>query len=277
MEAQGRDEHRLVDLAAQGSAFASYFVLTQTEQAIETDLAGATLGIPAAGTDVHPVAAVRGLIGGVEVVVLTAEHQAQVGVAVLGEHQHGPVLALARIVLVSHPRPHDLTDVGRAVCFGCVSHDHTLGRMCPWLDNYAANHASSTSETAVWEELPRQLGPDDLALANIRLHAKGGEREDLEVDFLVCLAGVGIVAVEVKDSAVDVDEDGWLMRQQNGRVKRIDPVEQVRKGVYAFRDALDRDPRWGSRSRVRFDHMVVTPFRAFSNDVEKPDFHGCGS
>lgn len=126
------------------------------------------------------------------------------------------------------------------------------------------------SEKAVWEELLRQLGPDDLALPNVRLHAKG---EDLEVDFVVCLAGIGVVAVEVKGSGVDVDDDGWLMRQQNGRVKRIDPVEQVRRGMYAFRDALYRDPRWGYRSRVRFGYMVVTPFRTFSDDVEKPDFH----
>ena len=51
--------------------------------------------------------------------------------AVAADHEHGPVLALARVVLVGHPRPHHLARVGLAVELRRVDQRaaaHRLGR-----------------------------------------------------------------------------------------------------------------------------------------------------
>ena len=55
--------------------------------------------------DVHPVPAVARLVLGVAVVVLAGQLQAEQRRPVAPDHQHRPVLALARVVLVGRPTP----------------------------------------------------------------------------------------------------------------------------------------------------------------------------
>ena len=62
---------------------------------------------------------------------LAGEHKAEHGGAVAGDHEDGPVLALARVLLVGHPGPHDLARVGLAVELRRVDQRapaHRLGR-----------------------------------------------------------------------------------------------------------------------------------------------------
>ena len=78
----------------------------------------ASLRVPGTSPDVHPVPSPPGLVGRVEVVVLTAQLQAQErAVAGAGEHEDRAVLALRGVVVVRHPGPDHLARVGQAVGF----------------------------------------------------------------------------------------------------------------------------------------------------------------
>ena len=57
----------------------------------------------------------------------------------------------------------------------------------------------------------------------------------------------------------------------DGTSKQIHPVDQARDGKYALRAYVEKDPRWGSRSRVRWAHAVVFPFTELPDDFATPD------
>ncbi len=107
------------------------------------------------------------------------------------------------------------------------------------------------AERTVWAALRAQAGPDDLLVAGQRVtdHAK-----DHELDAVLVLADGGVVCIEVKGGEVTHDGTRW---RTPSRV--IDPVTQVREAKYALRSFVTDDPRWGSRGRVRWAHLVVLP------------------
>ena len=125
---------------------------------------------------------------------------------------------------------------------------------------------TTTSERAVWERLRDTLGEDDVLIANLRLT---DERKDHEVDLVVLMPDVGIVALEVKGGSVWWD-DGWRIVRR-GREAVIHPVDQAREVKYALRGYVEADPRWGSRSRVAWAHGLVTPYSQFGDDFALPD------
>ncbi len=62
-------EHGVEDTPAHSGPLAAYVVGVEAQHPVEPDLARSSLGVPGAGADVHPLAAVARLLGGVEVVV----------------------------------------------------------------------------------------------------------------------------------------------------------------------------------------------------------------
>jgi len=126
---------------------------------------------------------------------------------------------------------------------------------------------ATESERRVWEQLHSDLADDDLLIANQRLT---DHTLDFEVDLAVVLPGAGVVVIEVKGGGVRHDGTSW---RQEIRCKDqgIDPVRQARSAKYALRSYIEHDPRWGSRSRVRWGHAVVLPYLSMADDFALPD------
>lgn len=125
---------------------------------------------------------------------------------------------------------------------------------------------TTESEQAVWERLRDGLGDDDVLIANLRLT---DELKDHEIDIVVLMPDIGVVALEVKGGSVWWD-DGWCITRR-GKEATIHPVDQTRDGKYALRAYVERDLRWGSRTRVAWAHAVVTPYSEFGDDFALPD------
>ena len=123
------------------------------------------------------------------------------------------------------------------------------------------------SERLVWERLRDDLPAGSLLLANRRVTDRS---KDHEVDIVAVIPGAGVAVLEVKGSTVSHDGRSWLI-QRKGRPVRIDPVDQVRAARYALREYVEHDPRWGSRSRLRWAHLVVFPFSSIAADFELAD------
>ncbi|MFT3834573.1 MAG: NERD domain-containing protein [Micropruina sp.] len=122
------------------------------------------------------------------------------------------------------------------------------------------------SERAVWQKVRAQLSDDCILLANYRL---SDQHKDHAADLIVLMPGSGIVVVEVKGSHVWVEPDGrWMI--ERGGAKPIDPVGQARGALYAVRRYVETDPRWGSRTRVRWSHHVVLARTALADDFATP-------
>lgn len=121
----------------------------------------------------------------------------------------------------------------------------------------------NTGERVVWEALRAQCGPGDLLVSGQRVteHVK-----DVDVDVVLALADGGIVTVEVKGGEVTHDGTSW--RQRHGP---IHPVEQVRDAKYALRDYVESDPRWGTRGRVRWAHLLELPHTELPADFALPE------
>ena len=125
---------------------------------------------------------------------------------------------------------------------------------------------TTSSEREVWELLREQLGDDDLLISGQRISARD---KDHEIDICVAFADAGIVVVEVKGGQVWYDDGWWIDRR--GHEARIDPITQAREAQYALRGWLDRDPRWGSRSGLRWGHALVLPHTKIAEDFATPD------
>lgn len=127
---------------------------------------------------------------------------------------------------------------------------------------------TNSSERNVWERLVAQLPEGAYLLGNLRL---SDQNKNHEIDALVLLPGLGAVALEVKGSSIAWDvQHGWQI-VRGSRLAPIDPVGQAREAMYALRTKVERDPRWGSRARIRWAHGLVTPFTAFGPDFELSD------
>jgi hypothetical protein len=112
----------------------------------------------------------------------------------------------------------------------------------------------TTSEREVWQRLRKQLGDDCVLLANYRLSEPN---KDHEADLVALMPDSGIVVMEVKGSHVWVEQDGHWMIHRAGGAQPIHPIDQARDATYALRHYVEADPRWGSRSRIRWSHHIV--------------------
>ncbi|GAC69214.1 NERD domain-containing protein [Gordonia soli] len=126
----------------------------------------------------------------------------------------------------------------------------------------------NTSERKIWKLLSEQLSDDDLVVYGQRItdHDK-----DYEADFVVGIAGAGIVCIEVKGGEVWHNGKVWL--QQRGlevSPRRINPVEQALQACYALRNYVEFDPQW-THGRVRWDHMVLLPHSTVPKDFALPE------
>jgi hypothetical protein len=124
------------------------------------------------------------------------------------------------------------------------------------------------SERDVWDRLAEGLPGGAYLLGNLRLSDRN---KNHEIDALVLLPGLGAVVLEVKGGGITWDpQRGWLIPRDGG-LKPADPVEQARAAMYALRNKVEHDPRWGTRNRIRWAHGVVTPFTELGRDFELPD------
>ncbi len=69
------------------------------------------------------------------------------------------------------------------------------------------------AERRIYRALIDQLGDHDVIVAGQRVT---DHRNDHEIDFVVAIAGAGIVCVEVKGGEVWHDGTNWLQRNRNG-------------------------------------------------------------
>src|SRR5262249_53263627 len=117
--------------------FTTYSVRVEDDQPVQPDLAGPAFTVPATAADIDPAPAEACLVFRVTGVVLAGQHEGEKLAALLADHQHRPVLALARVFLERHPAPHNLAGVrmpithirfvrDRAVAPGVLGHCDTL-------------------------------------------------------------------------------------------------------------------------------------------------------
>ena len=130
---------------------------------------------------------------------------------------------------------------------------------------------STPSEHEVWVRVRDQLGDDDVLIANRHLVT---EERDYEADLVVLMPEFGVLVLEVKGGSVWYD-DGWCLAA-GGETRWIDPVAQARENKYALRTFAEDHPAWGSRTRVRWAHGVVTPYSSFEADFSVPDLKRWG-
>lgn len=125
----------------------------------------------------------------------------------------------------------------------------------------------SASEAQVWQRLVATLPPDAHLIGNLRLSDRN---KNHEIDLLVLLPGAGAVVLEVKGSGIRWSDGGW-QQMRRGSLRPSYPVDQAREAMYALRNLVENDPRWGTRRRLRWAHGVVTPFTPFGEDFALPD------
>ena len=125
----------------------------------------------------------------------------------------------------------------------------------------------TASERDVWTRAVRQLPEGCVVLAGLRISTP---HKDHEADLVVLMPDSGVVVVEVKGSHVWVEEGSWFIQRGEDR-DRIYPVDQARDAQYALRNYVEADPRWGSRTRVRWGHHVVLARTPLADEFAMPD------
>ena len=119
------------------------------------------------------------------------------------------------------------------------------------------------SEKLVAAALSAQIGPNDQVLTSVRF--SDSNQGDVEVDFLILLAGFGIAVLEVKGGQVSIEDGQWWLTDANRR-RRIDPVTQARNGKHATRRFLDRQPQW-QHGLPNTEWFLAFPFTKVSGDM----------
>ena len=120
------------------------------------------------------------------------------------------------------------------------------------------------SERAVWDLLRRKGRPEWTLLSNVNLT---DATRDYEADLVVLMPELGIAVLEVKGGSIWVDAATGQWKQGSGGQQRdIDPVGQAKRVKHGLWQYVKDDPRWGSRTRVRFGHSVVFPHTALPAD-----------
>lgn len=123
---------------------------------------------------------------------------------------------------------------------------------------------ATESEVLVGRRLVEQLPDGSVVFAGLRFT---GQR-DHEVDFLCLIPAAGIVAVEVKGGSVYHTHGDWYVGTGAGR--RTFDIDQALRNKYAVRDYLEADRRWCGRSRLRMEHVLVTPHTDWPDDFQAP-------
>lgn len=127
---------------------------------------------------------------------------------------------------------------------------------------------TNASERDVWQRLLDQLPDDAILLGNLRL---SDQNKNHEIDALVLLPGRGGLVLEVKGSGIAWSEETGWTSLRNGQQVPANPVEQARTAMYAVRNLVEHDPRWGSRDRIPWAHGVITPFTRFGPQFALPE------
>ena len=127
---------------------------------------------------------------------------------------------------------------------------HMSGFVWPQEPQFAAD-----SERRVFEALRRHLNDGDALICGQRFtdHTHG----DVEADFIVFLAGVGVAAIEVKGGRVSYANGQWTS-QSATEAHVIHPTDQARKARYALREFIEKHPDW-SRGDLRDGWLIVLP------------------
>lgn len=121
----------------------------------------------------------------------------------------------------------------------------------------------TNSERLVAAALAAQIGPHDQVLTSVRF--SDTQNGDVEVDFVVLLEGFGIGVVEVKGGQIEYSDGEWTLDDGNRR-RRINPIEQARRGKHALRRFLDRQPPW-SHGLPNSEWFLVFPFTKVNGDL----------
>ena len=119
------------------------------------------------------------------------------------------------------------------------------------------------SERIVIKALESQLHDGEFLLTNIRF--SDFQYGDVECDIFVFCPGLGIAAIEVKGGVVDFNDGQWFVKTNNGS-RRINPVEQARKGKHAVRRFLDRQEGW-NLGLIRSEWLLAMPYTEVDSDM----------
>ncbi len=123
---------------------------------------------------------------------------------------------------------------------------------------------ATESEHLVGRRLVEQLPDGSVVFAGLRFTGT----YDHEVDFLCLIPDGGIVVVEVKGGSVHYTHGQWYVGA--GEFRREFDIEQALVNKYAVRDYLEQDERWQGRSRLRIEHVLVTPYTDWPDDFHCP-------
>lgn len=118
------------------------------------------------------------------------------------------------------------------------------------------------SERVFVEALRAQLSEQDVILHGIRITDE--QHGDVEIDVVVLMPELGAAVIEVKGGYVQF-RDGRFIQTGAGQ-REIEPVDQARKGLWALRRYLERQPDW-SRGRVNATWLVAFPFTPVTGDM----------
>lgn len=105
------------------------------------------------------------------------------------------------------------------------------------------DRAHTKSERLVIEAIRQQLRPGELLVENLRL--TDSHAGDVEIDVAVLVPDLGIAVIEVKGGQIEFRDGQWISRTATG-TRRINPVEQARRGKHALRSYLMRQGVTGS-------------------------------
>ncbi|MEA5155367.1 nuclease-related domain-containing DEAD/DEAH box helicase [Raineyella sp.] len=123
---------------------------------------------------------------------------------------------------------------------------------------------ATESEHLVGRRLVEQLPDGSVVFAGLRFTGT----YDHEVDFLCLIPDSGIVVVEVKGGSVHCTHGQWYVGA--GESRREFDIEQGLRNKYAVRDYLECDERWQGHSRLRIEHVLVTPYTDWPDDFHTP-------
>jgi hypothetical protein len=119
------------------------------------------------------------------------------------------------------------------------------------------------SERIAWQSLRDGLRDGDVLLHGVRF--TDPEEGDVEIDLLVLMPDCGAAVIEVKGGHITYSAGSFRQSGTTGS-HRIDPMGQARKGTYALRRFLERQPTW-SRGPLRAGWLACFPYTPVTGDM----------
>lgn len=119
------------------------------------------------------------------------------------------------------------------------------------------------SERMVVDAIRRQLLPGEVLIENLRL--TDSQAGDVEIDVAVLIPMLGIAVIEIKGGTVEYRDGEWTSRTGTG-IRRIKPVEQVRRGKHAIRNFLLRNGVTGDKL-ARTEWFIAMPHTVIDGDM----------